>query len=101
MTKVTPTEILEVVINKWLWLCRDNIPTQLVASWPLSCTMFDGDSLAGPVPTLFAEDTEEALEAISTDPVKAHYDISKIHRIFFMPEHVDMDAALAAVKKPR
>jgi hypothetical protein len=63
--------------------------------------MFDGDVLVGPIPTLFAEDLEEALDAITADPVRAHYDISKIHRMFFMPEHVDMEAAIAAVKKPR
>ncbi len=77
------------------------MPTQLIASWPLSCTMFDGDVLAGPVPTLFAESTEEALEAITADPGKAHYDVMKIHRMFFMPEHVDLEAAVAAAKKPR
>ncbi len=77
------------------------MPTQLVASWPMSCDMFDGDVLAGPVPTLFAEDPDEAVDAITADPGKAHYDISKIHRMFFMPEHVDMETAIAAAKKPR
>jgi hypothetical protein len=33
--------------------------------------------------------------------VKAHYDVAKINRMFFMPEHVDMETAMAAVKKPR
>jgi hypothetical protein len=80
---------------------RDNVPTQLVGSWPLTCNMFDGEVLAGPVPTLFAESVEEALEAITADPTKAHYDISKIHRMFFMPEHVDLETAIAMVKKPR
>jgi hypothetical protein len=72
-----------------------------VASWPLSCTMFDGDIAAGPVPTLFAENVDEALDAITGDPVKAHYDVAKINQMFFMPEHVDMETAMAAVKKPR
>ncbi len=72
-----------------------------MGSWPLSCNLFDGEALAGPVPTLFAESSEEALEAITADPTKAHYDVSKIHRMFFMPEHVDLEAAVAVVKKPR
>jgi hypothetical protein len=72
-----------------------------VGSWPLSCNQFGGEVLAGPVPTLFAESSEEALEAITADPTKAHYDVSKIHRMFFMPEHVDLEAAIAVVKKPR
>jgi hypothetical protein len=67
----------------------------------MSCTMFDGDVAAGPVPTLFAEDTDEAVDAITADPAKAHYDVTKINRMFFMPEHVDMETALGAVKKPR
>lgn len=80
---------------------RDNIPTQLVESWPLSCSLFDGDVLAGPVPTLFAEDEETAREAITADPNKAHADIQRIHRVFLMPEHVDLETATALIKKPR
>ncbi len=57
--------------------------------------------MAGPVPTLFAEDIPEALEAITSDPAKAHYDIGKINRMFFMPEHVALEAAVSVVKKPR
>ncbi len=30
----------------------------LVKEWPLVCTMFNGDSIMGPVPTLFAENIE-------------------------------------------
>ncbi len=44
---------------------------------------------------------DEALDAIMGDPAKAHYDVAKINRMFFMPEHVDMETAMAAVKKPR
>ncbi len=59
-----------------------------MASWPLSCSTFDGDVSASPVPTLFAENVDEALDAITADPVKAHYDVTKINRMFFMPEHM-------------
>jgi hypothetical protein len=30
----------------------------LVKEWQLTCSMFDGDQLLGPVPTLFAENVE-------------------------------------------
>ncbi len=30
----------------------------LVKEWQLTCTMFDGDQLLGPVPTLFADNVE-------------------------------------------
>jgi hypothetical protein len=32
--------------------------------------MFDGDVLAGPVPTLFADDPQAAQEALGRDPAK-------------------------------
>jgi hypothetical protein len=53
------------------------------------------------VPTLFAENGEEALNALNSDLPKAHYDINKINKNFFMAEHVDSGAAEALVKKPR
>jgi hypothetical protein len=37
---------------------RDRVPTVLVKEWQLTCTMFDGDQLLGPVPTLFADNVE-------------------------------------------
>ncbi len=77
------------------------MPTQLGTSWLLSCTMFNGDTFAGPVSTLFAESMDEALDAISADPVKAHYDVAQINWMFFIPEHVDTEAAMAAAKKLR
>jgi hypothetical protein len=47
--------------------------------------MFNGDTFAGPVSTLFAESMDEALDAISADPVKAHYDVAQINWMFFIP----------------
>ncbi len=44
----------------------------LVESWPLSASMWDGDVLAGPIPTLFAEDADLSSEAFASDPAKAH-----------------------------
>jgi len=37
---------------------RDRVPTVLVKEWPLTCNMFNGDHIIGPVPTLFAENIE-------------------------------------------
>jgi hypothetical protein len=50
-------------------LFRDNIPTVKLASWPMNCQMFDGDTLAGPVPTLFSEDADATLGALNNDNV--------------------------------
>ncbi len=77
------------------------MPTQLDTSWPLSCTMFNGDTLAESVSTLIAESVDEALDAIFVDPVKAYYDVAQINWMFFMPEHVNTEAAIAAAKKLR
>jgi hypothetical protein len=34
--------------------------------------MWDGDAISGPVPTLYADNTEVAKKAIIADPAKAH-----------------------------
>ncbi len=75
--------------------------TVLVESWPLSASMWDGDVLAGPIPTLFAEDADLSSEAIASDPAKAHGDLAKLYRTFFMPEHVQLPDAVELLRKPR
>jgi hypothetical protein len=80
---------------------RDNIPTVLLESWPLAATMWDGDILAGPVPTLFAEDADLSSEALAGDPAKAHGDLAKLYRAFFMPEHLQLTNAVKLLRKPR
>jgi hypothetical protein len=50
-------------------LFRDNIPTVKLGSWPMNCQLFDGDTLAGPVPTLFSEDADATLGALNNDNV--------------------------------
>jgi len=52
-------------------LCRDNVPTVLLISWPISASMFDGDDAAGPVPSLFCDDPDAAKEAIAASVAKA------------------------------
>ena len=80
---------------------RDNVPTMMLSSWDLECSLYDGETTAGPVPTLFAEEVEVAKEAITADPSKAHSDYLKIARTFFMPETIGIEDAVAMVKKPR
>ena len=53
----------------------------LVDSWPLSAEMWDGETLAGPIPTLFSEDPIEAMENIKKEPAKMHWDLSKLYKV--------------------
>ncbi len=43
---------------------RDNVPTICLAQWPMEATLWDGDLIAGPVPTLFTEEVEAGTKAI-------------------------------------
>jgi hypothetical protein len=45
-------------------LYRDNVPTICLAQWPMDTTLWDGDVIAGPVPTLFTEEVEAGTKAI-------------------------------------
>ena len=82
-------------------LSRDNVPCLLLASWELECPMFEGEHVAGPVPTLFGEDPDTSKLAISANPGKAFTDTQRMMRCFFMPEVVSLEEAKAVVKKPR
>jgi hypothetical protein len=55
--------------------------------------MFDGDLIAGPVPTMFAEDPEVTKDALKADIYWAHFDMAKFERVFLQPEHVDLGEA--------
>ena len=79
----------------------DNVPSVLLASWDLEASLYDGESTAGPVPSLYAEDVNVARTAIEADAMKAHADYMKISRTFFMPEAILIDEAVSIVKKPR
>jgi hypothetical protein len=48
----------------------DRVPTYLVSEWDAVCTMWDGDAICGPVPTLYADNIEVAKKAILADPLK-------------------------------
>jgi hypothetical protein len=80
---------------------RNYIPTIRLASWPLSCEMFDVDLIAGPVPTMFAEDPDMTKEALKEDHYRAHFDMAKFLRVFLQPEHVDLGESFEIVNEPR
>ncbi len=43
-----------------------------MSEWDAVCTMWDGDAISGPVPTLYADNIDVAKKAIVADPAKAH-----------------------------
>ena len=79
----------------------DNVPTIYINMWPLSATLFDGEIAGGAVPTLLASDEAAALDSISSDPAKAHWDVNKLNKVFFITESITLKEALALIKKPR
>jgi hypothetical protein len=82
-------------------LFSDNVPAICLGQWALNVDLFDGEDQAGPVPTLFAENKEDALDNLNRNVGRAHADIQKLARAFFMPEVVDLEEATSLVKKPR
>ncbi len=52
----------------------------LLAEWPVTTEYFDGATVSGPIPRLFATNPGEALEALNGDPVKAFKDLQRIYR---------------------
>ena len=90
----------------------------LVKEWQLTCTMFDGDQLLGPVPTLFADNVEVknlllkrnnyeeincdfqqtdqrlivnsqvAKKALVENPAKAHQDVLRLLCRMSIPENI-------------
>jgi hypothetical protein len=63
--------------------------------------MFDGSSMAGPVPALFSEDAEASREGLNGNLARAHKDLQRVMKTLFMPELMDLEAAISLVKKPR
>ena len=53
----------------------------LLNSWPAEAALFDGDIMAGPVPSLYGEDPDASLAGITAEPRKAHWDLMKICRL--------------------
>ena len=77
------------------------MPTIHINTWPLSATLFDGEVAGGVVPVLFATDEAAALDSISSDLAKAHWDVNKLNKVFFILESINLKEALALIKKPR
>ena len=84
-----------------MFIYSDNLPTVLIKSWLLEVDLFDGDLLAGPIPSLYSDDPDASLAGITSDPLKSHWDLQKILKTFFMAEAVTVANAVAMLKKPR
>jgi len=82
-----------------LFSFRDNVPAVLLEEWDLQATMWEGDTTAGLVPTLFADNIQEA--AFLENTARSHADLQKLARSLFMPEVIDLEEAKALIKKPR
>ena len=88
---------MELCIRRFI-IRSDNLPIILIKSWPLEVALFDGEQQADRVPSLYSEDPDSAQTAIKDDPMKAHWDINKITKTFFMMESVTTAEALAIIK---
>ena len=75
--------------------------TVLLAEWHLTSDNFDGDTLLGPVPRLFAASPTEARTAIMADAAKAFKDVQRIHARFLASENVPAEEAWDYVGNPR
>jgi len=84
-----------------LYIRRDNVPTVLLASWPLEANLWDGEILSGPVPSLFSTDVKASEDGLRDSPDRAHADMARLSRMFFMAEHVNLQGAYSVLKKPR
>lgn len=67
----------------------------------MQSTTFNGENLAGLVPTIFSPDSEATAAALAADVSRAQRDIMKINRLLFVPEHVPLKEAAGLVKKSR
>jgi hypothetical protein len=84
-----------------LTCCRDRVPTILLEEWPLSCRLFDGEMVSGPVPTLFSDRPDAARLALESEPERACLDLAKIYRKFAIHEYIPASLGWATVLKPR
>ncbi len=79
----------------------DAVATVLLSEWHLDSDYFDGTTVSGPVPRLFANNPEEALTAIQRDPAKAFKDLQRIYTRFFITENIPASEAWTYVGNPR
>jgi hypothetical protein len=84
-----------------LYLFRDNVPVIVLCQWCLEA-YYLADYLSWLLlPVLFANDAESAERGIRENPTNTMKDLDRLARVFFSPETVVAEAALAVVKKPR
>ncbi len=89
------------VVIRLPYLSRARVPTVLLEEWPLSCRLFDGEMVSGPVPTLFSDRPDAARLALEADPERACQDLAKIFRKFAIHEYIPAGLGWATVLKPR
>jgi hypothetical protein len=77
------------------------VPAVLLAEWDLQTDYFDGATLNGPVPRLFAAQPDEARSALLSDPAKAFKDLQRIHSRLFIAENIPASEAWSFVGNPR
>jgi hypothetical protein len=77
------------------------VASVLLAEWPVTMEYFDGATVSGPVPRLFATNPDEALEALNGDPAKAFKDLQRIFSRLFVTENIPPAEAWDFVGNPR
>ena len=80
---------------------RDNVATIRLSAWSLQCDIFDGDTAAGPMPTLFSQEPDVTSQNILGNLAKAHNDLQRLTNVFFLMESVCQENCPALLKKPR
>jgi len=80
-------------------LKAENTVSVLVSTFKLNADMFDGDSIAGPVPLIFTPDRDATVAAFAANPDNLHADISAINERFLQMEHLTLDEAVAYLQK--
>jgi len=71
-----------------------------VARVPLKVELFDGQLAAGPVPTLFASDQNEAFEGLMANASETLLDVHKLNSRFLFMEHLTMEEAVLYLQGP-
>jgi hypothetical protein len=92
---------LAPVLNDKPTLRADNVPFILLQELPIHCEMYDGENMAGPLPTLFGSGEETLLETIKENLTTVHADLQKMARRFFCPEFIHPKEAAAVMAAPR
>jgi hypothetical protein len=85
----------------FLFLFRDNVPVIVLCQWNLEADYLEDEYLSGLLPVLFANDAESAEKGLQDNPDSTMRDLSRLNRVFFSPETVSIEAAIAVVRKPR